>query len=83
MILVDYLGHLVSTESEEELHKFVLKLDITMGILSAEYMKDGYMEFKHPHYSLLGQSLLKEVIKHGAEQVSSKELVRRAWWNKE
>lgn len=79
MILVDYLGHLVSTESEEELHKFALE---QMDVKRTWYQDKGYAGFKHSHYDLFGQRLLQQAIKLGAEQVSPKELVKRAWWRK-
>ncbi len=77
MILVDYLGHLVSTKSEEELHKFAQE---KMGIKPAWYQNKGYAGFKHPHYDLVGQRLLKRAIRLGVKQVTVKELIERAWW---
>ena len=79
MIIVDYLGHLVSTESEEELHKFAQE---QMNMKRRWYQDKGYAGFKHPHYDLLGQRLLQKAVKLGAEQVSPKELITRAWWKK-
>ena len=76
MILVDYLGHLVSTESEEELHKFAQeRLDMSREY----YEKNGYMEFKHPFYDLMGQQLILRARVQGAEKVTPQELVERAW----
>ena len=79
MILVDYIGRMVSTKSEEELHKFASE---RMNMKHAWYEKDGYAGFNHPHYDLFGQSLLQQAIRLGAEQVSTQDLIRRAWWRK-
>ena len=79
MILVDYIGHMVSTESEEELHEFALE---KMDMKRTEYQEKGFAGFRHPHYDLLGQTLLRQAIGLGAEQVPTQALVKRAWWGK-
>lgn len=77
MILVDYIGHMVSTESEEELHEFASE---KMGMKRTGYQEKGYVGFWHPHYDLLGQTLLWQAIGLGAEQVPIQDLIKRAWW---
>jgi len=79
MILVDYIGHLVSTESEEELHKFALE---QLHMKRAWYEEGGYAGFKHPHYDIIGQTMLQKALRLGAVQVPTRELIERAWWRK-
>lgn len=73
MILVDKIGHMVSEDSEEDLHKFAKKLKLKRA---------WYQRGKHPHYDLSNRKIYA-AIAEGAKRVDSKELVKRAWWNKE
>ena len=72
MIITDGV-HIVSTESEAELHEFVQKL---LGFLPEWYQ--GHPE--HPHYDLTCDNAYRRALKAGAVKVSGKELVRQAWW---
>lgn len=78
MILVDFAGHLVSTENEEELHEFAL---MKLG-LDKQWYQDKSVTLKHPHYDLTSFNKIEQAKEHGAEEVSPQELVRRAWWRK-
>ena len=72
MILTDGT-HLVSTDSEEELHRFAGR----MGLRREWYQ--GHAD--HPHYDLTTERAARRAIVRGAERVSGRELLRRAWWN--
>ena len=78
MILVDYIGHLVSTESEEELHKFADELGLRRG----HYQDSGGL-LKHPHYDLTTGRMIDKARRFGAEYVTPQDLIRRAWWRKD
>lgn len=73
MILVDKNGHLISSNSEKELHEFakIIKLK-----------KSWYQNGKHPHYDLTTKKKVYEAIAEGARRVDPKELIKKAWWNK-
>lgn len=75
MILVDYTKYLVSTESEEELHAFAGKLGLKRSWLQSK----GY-GIRHPHYDLTTPAIVAKAIEMGAEEVTPRDLVRRAWW---
>jgi len=75
MILVDFIGHLVSTESKEELHKFAEELGLRRG----HYQDSGHL-LKHPHYDLTTKAMIDKARRSGAEWVTPQDLVRRAWW---
>ena len=77
MILVDYIGHMISTKDEEELHKFADELGLKRGWFQSEGLG-----IKHPHYDLTSSRMIEKALRLGAEQVSPGELVRRAWWSK-
>lgn len=47
MILIDYIGHMVSTENAEELHAFAEKI----GLKREWYQTPGFGE-NHSHYDL-------------------------------
>jgi len=79
MILVDFVGHLVSTESEEELHEFAL---MKLGLDKQWYQNSGKL-LKHPHYDLTTFSKIEHAKANGAESVSPQDLIRRAWWRSE
>jgi len=78
MILVDFIGHLVSTESEKELHDFAL---MKLGLDRQWYQDTGKL-LKHPHYDLTSRNMIFQAQEHGAEWVTPQDLVRRAWWRK-
>jgi hypothetical protein len=71
MILIDKRGHMVSDTSEKELHAFAHRL----GLLPS-----WYQDKKRPHYDLTTTRAINRAILLGACMVSSRELVRRAWW---
>ena len=72
MILIDNIGHLVSTVDEDELHKFALTLR-----LKKKWFQNHP---KHPHYDVTTAKKRNEAITLGAEFVTSKEIVERAYW---
>lgn len=78
MILIDFVGHLVSTESEEELHEFAM---MKLGLDRQHYQNSGKL-LKHPHYDLTTTLKIDQAKEHGAEWVTPQDLVRRAWWRK-
>lgn len=73
MILIDKIGHMVATESEEELHAFARKLGLKYR---------WYQSSRHPHYDLTTQRIINKAIIYGAELVTPFEIMRRAWWSK-
>jgi len=78
MIIIDFAGHMVSTDSEEELHAFADKL----GMDRKWYQdRDRCCGWNHPHYDVFSLRLADKAISMGAEEVTSRELVERAWWN--
>lgn len=74
-ILVDFIGHLTSTESEDELHAFAQELGLRRG----HYQNEGYI-LKHPHYDLTTHKMINKARKQGAEWVTPQDLIRRSWW---
>ena len=77
-ILIDFIGHLVSTESEKELHDFAL---MKLG-LDRQWYQDSGVSLKHPHYDLTSHLKITQAREHGAEWATPQDLVRRAWWRK-
>ena len=77
MIIVDFIGHMTSTENEEELHKFAKRL----GWGRNHYMNKGPLLMR-PHYYLATTRTIEDAIQLGAEQVSPQALHREAWWVK-
>ena len=73
MILLDPLGHMVSTLSEQELHTFAQKI----GLKKLLYQGNN----NHPHYDLTTARMRHKALQFGAKIVIGKELVMRAWWN--
>lgn len=73
MIITDGT-HLVSTESEEELHLFARK----MGLKRQWYQNHP----QHPHYDLTTKRATERAYQHGAKKVTGFELLRNAWWAK-
>jgi len=76
MILVDYAGHMTSTESEEELHAFATE-QLNM---KKSYYQNSSCTLKHPHYDLMTSQMIDKAKELGAVWVSPQDLVRRAWW---
>ncbi len=74
MILIDG-KHMVSTTSEEDLHRFAHRI----GLKRSWYQAHD----KHPHYDLTTDAALLRAKKAGATTVSEKDLIRMAWWSKE
>jgi hypothetical protein len=77
MILYDHWGHMVSTESVEELHEFAR----AMGLDRRLYHANGRGEY-HAHYDLLNDRLKERARAFKGVKVRARELVERAWWNK-
>ena len=75
MILVDDIGHLVSTESVGELHRFARSI----GLKREWYQTPGIGK-RHAHYDLTTARAKKRAITNGARLVTSQYLVRHAWW---
>lgn len=71
MIITDGV-HLVSTESEEELHQFAHR----MGLKHSWYQDNG----RHPHYDLTTPAAKLRAIGFGAKPVTRRELFNKAWW---
>ncbi len=78
MIITDGC-HLVSTENEEELHKFARKIG-----LRKEWYHGNHRHPKrnHPHYNLTTKRAFSRAIDSGAIYVSSYYLLFNAWWSK-
>ncbi|MCK5016314.1 MAG: DUF4031 domain-containing protein [Candidatus Peribacteraceae bacterium] len=68
MILMDKVGHMISDQSEEELHKFASDIGLKM-----EWY---HCHKRHPHYDLTTARMRKKASKNGAKIVSSKEIIR-------
>ena len=75
MILVDYAGHMTSSESEEELHAFADKLD-----MKKSWYQNSSCTLKHPHYDLMTSQMIDKAKEEGAKWVTPQELVRKSWW---
>jgi len=67
MMLIDNKGHLVSDESEDELHKFVFKLGLK---------REWYQNKRLPHYDVTTKHMRNKAQNMGAIFVSSKEIVK-------
>ena len=85
MILVDFIGHMVSDKSKKELDEFAEEL----GMKRSWYQtpsKGADITKRHPcyaeHYDLTTSRMIDKALRLGAEQVSPGELTRRAWWTK-
>ena len=76
MIIFDHIGHMVSTESSEELHTFAKKLELK----KEWYQTPGYNEY-HAHYDLTTPRARRRAKKAGAIEVHPFELIKRAWWS--
>ncbi|MEW5804326.1 MAG: DUF4031 domain-containing protein [bacterium] len=75
MILVDYMGHMVSTESAEELHNFARIL----GLKRSWYQSHA----DHPHYDLTTARMRMKAVRMGATETDPVDLLKRAWWYEE
>lgn len=75
MILIDYLGHIVSTKNAEELHRFARKL----GLRKGHYQKHYNTEY-HAHYDLTTVLMRMKAKRLGAIEVKPKEIIAKAWW---
>jgi len=73
-IIYDYTGHMVSTESEEELHCFAKRIGLS---------RSWYQAYdKHPHYDLTTTRIKRSAALAGAVLTTSQVLVELAWWSK-
>ncbi|MCK5021179.1 MAG: DUF4031 domain-containing protein [Candidatus Peribacteraceae bacterium] len=68
MILLDSMGHMISDVSEDELHKFAIKIG-----LKIEWY---HCHEHHPHYDLTTTRMRNRAIDNGATIVSPKEIAR-------
>ena len=71
MIITDGV-HVVSTDSEDELHKFARKV----GLKRQWYQNHP----RHPHYDIISPRLLQRAYALGAEKVEGFDILKRAWW---
>jgi hypothetical protein len=71
MIITDGV-HLVSTESEDELHQFAQR----MGLKRAWYQNHP----RHPHYDLTTDKAALRAYRMGATKVTPLTLLDTAWW---
>lgn len=78
MILIDSIGHMVATESEEELHIFAKKISLKREW----FQQPRNPSMKYAHYDLTTQRKRNLALSSGAKMVG-KELLNRAWWAKE
>jgi len=84
MILVDPMGHMVSTKSADELHTFAEKLGIKrescqmLGISK----KDNRIVDIGTHYSITKRRIIHRAVKMGAFLEEPREIMRRAWYAK-
>lgn len=86
MIIFDDIGHMVSTESSEELHLFARKL----GLKSKWYQNPSRGSKKQQqahseylcHYDLTTQSSMNRAEALGALRVNHRDIIERAWWHK-
>ncbi|MBA7688212.1 hypothetical protein ES703_96691 [subsurface metagenome] len=87
MILFDPNGHLISTVSADELHRFALSI----GLQSSWYQtpgiskKTGKVHDKGPeyaaHYDLTTPRMMLRAARGGAVMVRPREIIKRAWWS--
>jgi len=78
MILIDWIGHMVATESEEELHVFARKI----GLKRAWFQQPKKPSMRHAHYDLTTQRKIDQALSAGAER-TGREILTKAWWAKE
>lgn len=87
MIIYDFMGHMVSTESAEELHKFAGDL----GMLRAWFQTPGLSKKTgkacklgpeySAHYDLTTSNMRSKARRMGAKEVDPLSLVKKAWWS--
>ena len=77
MILIDSLGHMISTDSAEELHQFAKKL----GLKREWYQTPGHGE-NHSHYDLTTNRMKDKAKRMGVKKVHPFDIIKRAWWAK-
>lgn len=75
MILFDWMGHMVSTSSADELHNFARAL----GLKREWYQTPGHGE-NHSHYDLTTVRMRRKAVRFGAEPVEPEMINKRAWW---
>ena len=86
MILVDYMGHMVSTESAEELHTFAKKLGLKRKwyqtpAVSKTTGKISKRGSEHcAHYDLTTGTMILKAVRTGAREVEPAEIIKQAWW---
>jgi len=76
MILIDIHGHMIATESEEELHSFAKKI----GLKREWFQQPKKPLMHHAHYDLTTRSKLGQALDAGAKLRNNKELLKSAWW---
>ena len=82
MIVFDFMGHMVSTTSSMELHDFAARLGLKMKwYQTPEKMPNMHPEW-HDHYDLTTFQMRTKAKKWGAKEVTPKELLKLAWWNR-
>jgi len=76
-ILIDRLGHMVSTESATQLHSFAYSI----GLKRQSFQNSSFGQ-KHPHYDITTERMTLKAVRHGAILVSPFVLVKKAWWKR-
>jgi hypothetical protein len=79
MILVDIHGHMIATESEEELHAFAKKI----GLKRDWFQQPKKPLMRHAHYDLTTKTKIGQALDAGVKLRDTKELLKRAWWAEE
>lgn len=82
MIITDGI-HLVSTESEEELHSFAAGLGLKREWYHGGQKRPQHLKRKRPHYDLTTKRAVKRAVESGAGMVTGRHLLENAWWSKE
>lgn len=78
MIITDGV-HLTSTENEEELHTFAVKI----GLKRPWYQcHSRHPKRTRPHYDLTTPRAVQRAITAGAQKVSGIFLIQNSWWSK-
>ncbi len=87
MIIFDGIGHMVSTESAEELHEFARKIGLkrewyqnpSKGSKVQRQVHGDYL----CHYDLTTPNARQRAQRYGATRVSPEDIIRKAWWRKQ
>lgn len=88
MLIYDFIGHLVSTKSAEELHIFAERLGLKREwyqtpSVSKNTGKVAQMGPEYSaHYDLTTAHMRSKARRMGAVEVDPLSLVKRAWWYK-